>query len=66
MEFTVELLNYGRHGTVAVEPRTGLRACGADESEARTEMEWLLRDHAAGHYVPPAGEPVRSLITIRI
>jgi predicted DNA repair protein MutK len=66
MEFDVLFLNYGRHGVVVKEPRTGLQVEARDHDEARDEMTRLLTEHARDNYVPPADGPVATIETITI
>lgn len=66
MEFTVEFLDYGRHGVVAKEPRTGLCVEGRNKEEVREDMGLLLKEYVRDNYVPPAEGPVRSFVTIEV
>ena len=66
MEFEVLFLNYGRHGVVVKESRTGLQVEARDHDEARDEMTRLLSDYARDNYVPPADGPVRSIEIITV
>lgn len=66
MEFRVDILNYGRYGCVAKEPRTGLSGAGDTEEEALADLRLELRNHMRHDYIPPDEGPVRSLRTIVI
>lgn len=66
MEFRVDILNYGRHGCVAKEPRTGLSGAGYTEENAVAELQEKLRDHMRYDYIPPEEGPVRTIRTITL
>lgn len=66
MEFRVEILDYGRHGVVAKEPRTGLCGEGATKDAALDELKQRLRHHIEHDFVPPADGPVRSIQTVTV
>lgn len=66
MKFRVEILNYGRHGCVAKEPRTGLSGEGDTEEEALEDLCAQLRNHVEQAYIPPDEGPVRDIRTITI
>lgn len=64
MEFSIEILDYGRYGVVAREPRTRLEAWGSDRDEARKEIVRRLRDYDG--YLPPDEGPIRAIETVKI
>lgn len=68
MEFRIEILDYGRFGVVAKEPRTGLCAEGVTREEVRQRITDLLREHlvVSQGYIPPDDGPVRTIETIVI
>jgi hypothetical protein len=66
MEFRIEILDYGRYGCVAKEPRTGLSGSGDTEEEALDDLRlrlWIYLEH---DFVPPEEGPVRSIKTITV
>lgn len=66
MEFTVEVLDYGRFGCTAKEPRTGLSGEGDTREEAVDDLRRKLWSHIEFDFVPPAEGPVRSIEKITI
>jgi hypothetical protein len=67
VEFTIEILDYGRHGVVVKEPRTGLSGEGDTEEEATDDLRlkiWIRMEY--DDYVPPEEGPVRSIKTIDV
>lgn len=66
MKFRVEILNYGKHGCLAKEPRTGLSGAGDTEEEALEDLRTQLRNHREQAYIPPDEGPVRHIRTITI
>lgn len=66
MDFSVEFLNYGRHGILAKEPRTGLEASGETQQEVEEIMKCLLREYMNLDCIPPDDGPSRSIRIISI
>lgn len=66
MEFTVEVLDYGRHGVTVKEPRTRLFGEGDTEEEAMDDLRRKLWSHIEYDFVPPEEGPTRSIKKITI
>lgn len=66
MKFRAEILDYGRYGCVAKEPRTGLSGAGDTKKEALRDLRRKLRRYMEHDYIPPDEGPVRSYRTIII
>ena len=66
MEFRVETLDYGRHGAVAKEPRTGLMGQGMTEEAAIEDLKSQLLLWMQNDVVPDAEGPKRSIKTITV
>jgi hypothetical protein len=66
VEFTVDVLDYGRHGVIAKEPRTGLTGSGDTREEALDDLRRQLWYRIDCDDIPPAEGPVRSIETITV
>lgn len=66
MEFTVEVLDYGRHGVLVKEPRTRLVGEGGTKQEALDDIRRKLEERMTYDYIPPADGPARSIETITV
>lgn len=66
MEFRVEILDYGRHGIVVNEPRTGLCGEGDTKEEALDDLRRKIWSYAEYDFIPPEEGPARSIETITI
>lgn len=66
MDFTVEFLDYGRHGVNAKESRTGLEGNGMTKEEAADDLRRKLWHRQEYDYIPPADGPIRSIEILTI
>lgn len=66
MDFTVEFLDYGRHGVTANEPRSKLQGKGETKEEAADDLRRQLWQKIEYDYIPPAEGPIRSIETLTI
>lgn len=66
MDIRVDILDYGRHGVLVKEPRSGLSASGQDKGEALERFRQLFAVYVEQTYLPPDDGPVRSIETITI
>jgi hypothetical protein len=66
VEFRVETLDYGRHGAVVKEPRTGLMGQGATEEAAIEDLKSQLLLWMKNDVVPDEEGPRRSIRTITV
>lgn len=66
MEFTVEVLDYGRHGVVVKEPRTGLTGEGDNEEAATDDLILKLWFRMEYDFIPDEEGPRRSMKKITV
>jgi hypothetical protein len=66
VEFAVRVLDYGRHGVIAKEPRTRCTGEGATAEEALDDLRRQLWTFIEHDFVPPAEGPVESIVNITV